>query len=50
MHRYVMAVPVIFLLLARWEKSEAFGWVWTLLNVLLMGIFAILFSFNLWAG
>jgi Gpi18-like mannosyltransferase len=50
MHRYVLAAPVIFLLLARWGKSEAFDRVWTLVSVLLMGVFAILFSFNLWAG
>jgi hypothetical protein len=50
MHRYVMAAPVIFLLAARWGKWQAFDRVWTLANVLLMGIFAILFSFNLWAG
>jgi hypothetical protein len=50
MHRYVLAAPVIFLLLARWGKSEAFDRVWTLSSTLLMGVFAILFSFNLWAG
>jgi Gpi18-like mannosyltransferase len=50
MHRYVLAAPVIFLLLARWGKSEAFDRVWTLTSILLMGVFAILFSFNLWAG
>lgn len=50
MHRYVMAAPVIFLLLARWGKKEAFDRLWTLASVLLMGIFTILFSFNLWAG
>jgi hypothetical protein len=50
MHRYVIAAPVIFLLLARWGKSEAFDRVWTLASSLLMGVFAILFSFNLWAG
>jgi Gpi18-like mannosyltransferase len=50
MHRYVMAAPVIFLLAARWGKREAFDRVWTLVNVLLLGVFAILFSFDLWAG
>lgn len=50
MHRYVLAAPVIFLLLARWGRSEAFDRVWTLASILLMGVFAILFSFNLWAG
>jgi hypothetical protein len=50
MHRYVMAAPIIFLLLARWGKREAFDRVWSLASALLMGIFAILFSYNLWAG
>lgn len=50
MHRYALAAPVIFLLLAGWGKSEAFDRVWTLASILLMGVFAILFSFNLWAG
>jgi hypothetical protein len=50
MHRYVRAAPVIFLLLARWGKSEAFDRVWTWAGSLLLGVLAILFSFNLWAG
>jgi hypothetical protein len=50
MHRYVMAAPVLFLLLARWGKSESFDRIWTLGSALLMGVFTILFSFNLWAG
>ncbi len=50
MHRYVLAAPVIFLLAARCGKREAFDRIWTLANILLMGVFTILFSFNLWAG
>jgi hypothetical protein len=50
MHRYILAAPVIFLLTARLGKREAFDRVWTLGNILLMGVFAILFSFNFWAG
>lgn len=50
MHRYVLGAPVIFLLLAHWGRSEAFDRVWSLASILLMGVFAILFSFNLWAG
>ncbi len=50
MHRYALAAPVLFLLLAHWGRSEAFDRVWTIASVLLMGVFAILFSFNLWAG
>lgn len=50
MHRYVMAAPVIFLLPARWGEHEAFDRIWTVANVLLLGVFATLFSFDLWAG
>ncbi len=50
MHRYVMAAPVIFLLPAGWSRNETFDRAWTLGNVLLMGVFAILFSFDFWAG
>lgn len=50
MHRYVMAAPVLFLLPARWGKSEAFDRIWTLGCILLMGIFAAMFSFDFWAG
>ena len=50
MHRYAMAAPVLFLVTARWGKSEAFDRAWTIANVLLMGVFAILFSFDFWAG
>jgi hypothetical protein len=50
MHRYVMAAPVIFLLLARWGENKAFDRLWTLVSVLIMGIFATMFSFDFWAG
>jgi Gpi18-like mannosyltransferase len=50
MHRYVMAAPVIFLLPACWGKHEAFDRTWTLGCALLMGIFAIMFGYDFWAG
>jgi hypothetical protein len=50
MHRYVMAAPAVFLLPARLGKNEAFDRVWTLGNILLMGVFAAMFSFDFWAG
>ncbi|MBX3065698.1 MAG: hypothetical protein KF726_22160 [Anaerolineae bacterium] len=50
MHRYVLAAPVIFLLPANWGKHEAFDRAWTLGNVLLMGVFAAMFTFDYWAG
>jgi hypothetical protein len=50
MHRYVMAAPALFLVPARWGKSEAFDRSWTLSNVLLMGLFFAMFAFDFWAG
>lgn len=50
MHRYALAAPVFFLLPARWGKNEAFDRAWTLGNVLIMGVFAAMFTFNFWAG
>jgi hypothetical protein len=50
MHRYVLAAPALFLVPARWGKSAAFDRVWTIGNVLLLGVFATMFSFNFWAG
>jgi hypothetical protein len=50
MHRYVMAAPVLFLLPAHWGQHEAFDRAWTLGNILLMGLFAAMFSFDFWAG
>jgi hypothetical protein len=50
MHRYVMAAPAVFLVPAMWGRREAFDRSWTLGNVLLMGIYAAMFSFDFWAG
>jgi Gpi18-like mannosyltransferase len=50
MHRYVMAAPVVFMIPARWGKNQVFDRGWILGNVLLMGVFAAMFSFDFWAG
>ena len=50
MHRYVLAVPSIFLILGRLGKHEPFDRAWTTASVLLMGLLATLFTFNMWAG
>jgi Gpi18-like mannosyltransferase len=50
MHRYVMAAPVVFLVLADWGRNKAFDRIWTIISVLLMGIFVTMFSFDFWAG
>jgi hypothetical protein len=50
MHRYVIAAPVIFLALARWGRHEEFDRAWTLVSILLMGVFASMFGYDFWAG
>jgi hypothetical protein len=50
MHRYVMAAPALFLIPAHLGQNEAFDRAWTLANILIMGIFAAMFSFDFWAG
>jgi hypothetical protein len=48
--RYVLAAPAMFWMLARWGKSPVFDRIWTLVSVLLLGMEAMLFSFNFWVA
>lgn len=50
MHRYVLAVPSVFLFLSRLGRSEAFDRAWSMLSILLMGLLATLFTFDMWVG
>ena len=50
MHRYVLGVPALYLVPARWGRSLAFDRLWTLGNILVMGVFALAFSADFWAG
>jgi Gpi18-like mannosyltransferase len=50
MHRYVMTAPVVFMIPARWGENEVFDRGWIIGNVLLMGVFAAMFSVDFWAG
>lgn len=50
MPRYILAVPSVFLVLSRWGKNGVFDRVWTLASILLMGMLAALFSFDMWVG
>jgi hypothetical protein len=50
MHRYVLSVPALYLVPARWGRSFAFDRLWTLANVLVMAVFALAFSTDFWAG
>ena len=50
MIRYVLSAPTLFWILARWGKHPAFDRVWTLISILLLGLEAMLFSFNFWVA
>jgi len=50
MHRYILAAPPVFLYLSRWGEKPAFDRTWTTASVLLMGMLAMLFSFDMWTG
>jgi hypothetical protein len=50
MHRYVLGAPSLFIFLGRLGKSEVFDRAWTTISVLLMGLLATLFTFDMWAG
>lgn len=50
MHRYVLAAPPLFLFLGRLGRRPAFDRIWTTGSILLMGVMAIMFMFDMWAG
>jgi len=50
MHRYILAAPPVFLFLGRIGRHPAFDRVWSLASILLMGVLATLFTFNMWTG
>jgi hypothetical protein len=49
-HRYVLGAPAVFITLARWGKNPVFDRVWTITSLLLMGLLAALFAFNMWVA
>ena len=49
-HRYILAAPAVFLILARWGRDPVFDRAWTLLSILLMGALAMLFAFDMWVA
>jgi hypothetical protein len=50
MHRYVLAAPSVFLFLSRLGNNEAFDRAWSLISILLMGLLATLFTFDMWVA
>lgn len=49
-HRYVLGAPAVFITLARWGKNPIFDRAWTILSILLMGLLAMLFAFDMWVA
>jgi hypothetical protein len=48
--RYVIAIPGLFLVPARWGRSVVFDRVWSLANILGLAVFGLAFSLDFWAG
>lgn len=49
-HRYILGAPAVFIALARWGDHPVFDRAWTILSLLLMGLLAMLFAFNMWVA
>ena len=50
MPRYLLGAPAVFVALAGWGRHSAFDRAWSLVSILLLGLMATLFTFDLWAG
>ncbi len=48
--RYVLVIPSLYLFLAQLGKDEPFDRAWTLASILLMGMLATLFAFDMWVA
>ncbi len=49
-HRYILGAPAVFVTLSRWGRNPVFDRAWTILSILLMGLLAMLFAFNMWVA
>ena len=48
--RYVLAVPAVFIFLARLGRNTAFDKAWTIFSLLMMGMLLTLFTFKMWVA
>ncbi|MBN1617187.1 MAG: hypothetical protein JW875_07720 [Spirochaetales bacterium] len=48
--RYVLSCPIIFVFLAHKGRCSGFDRVWSLISILLLGFFALLFSLDMWVA
>ena len=49
-HRYILGAPAVFIALAHWGRNPVFDRAWTLISILLMGMLATLFAFDMWVA
>lgn len=49
-HRYILGAPAVFYALAHWGKNPVFDRAWTIASILLMGLLAMLFAFDMWVA
>lgn len=49
-HRYILGAPAVFIALAGWGRNPVFDRAWTILSLLLMGVLAMLFAFDMWVA
>ena len=50
MARYMLIAPAMYIMLAHLGKNKAFDRTWTIASLLLMGMSAMLFTFDMWVG
>ena len=50
MQRFVLAVPALFLVAARFGRAIAFDRLWSLAGAIGLAVFTIAFSAGFWAG
>jgi hypothetical protein len=48
--RYVLAIPALFLVPARWGASLVFDRVWSLANILGLAVWTVAFAAGFWVG
>ena len=48
--RYVLAVPAVFVFLARLGRNTVFDKAWTIFSLLMMGMLVTLFTFKMWVA
>jgi hypothetical protein len=50
MARYMLVVPALYIFLAQLGKNKTFDRAWTIFSILLLGMEATLFAFDMWVG